>query len=121
MIAKKKKVSRNFVAKWTKTPIQGFTKVSRGCLKGRRRRWREEDEQRIKSIHYDLCQNPSELYTGATAIEQEWRIRHPDISPPPLRTIGQILSDLCQITEEMIHTKDHLAIFAIQNTLSTIF
>jgi len=94
MIAKKKKVTRNFVIKWTSSPSQDFAKDDRGWPKGKRRKWTAEDEKRIKSIYKDLCQNPLEFYTGATAIEQEWREKHSDISPPPLRTIGRILSDL---------------------------
>lgn len=31
---------------------------------------------------------------GATAIQTEWRRRYPEDDPPPLRTIGQILTDL---------------------------
>jgi len=93
MIAKKKKVSRDFVIKWTKSLTQDFTKDCRGWPKGKRRKWTEEDEKRIKGIYKDLCQNPFEFYSGATAIEQEWRKRYPTIPPLPLRTIGQILKD----------------------------
>jgi len=94
MIAKKKKVSRPFVIKWTESPTQDFTKDDRGWSRGKRRKWSKEDEQRIKSIYCDLKENPTEFYTGATAIEQERRKRYPDVPPLPLRTIGQILSDL---------------------------
>ncbi len=94
MIAKKKKVSRDFVIRWTGSPTQDFTKDNRGWPKGKRRKWTKEDERRVKTIHNDLKEDSLEFYTGATAIEQEWRKRYPDISPLPLRTIGQILSDL---------------------------
>lgn len=97
MIAKKKKVSRPFVIKWTKLLNQDFTKDNRGWEKGRRRKWPKETEKRIKTIFNDLKEDPYQFYLGATAIEQEWRKRFPgisSISSPPLRTIGQILSDL---------------------------
>lgn len=94
MIAKKRKVSRNFVIKWTESPTQDFTKDDRGWPKGKRRRWTNEDEERIRSIHRVLYQDPLGFYTGATAIEQEWRKRYPNIPLLPLRTIGQILQDL---------------------------
>lgn len=94
MIAKKKKVSRNFVIEWTKFPNQDFTKDNRGWPVGKRRKWNKIVENRIKKIHQHLKADPYQFYTGSTAIEQEWRKRYPDISPPPLRTIGQILSDL---------------------------
>jgi len=93
-IARKQKATRNFVIKWTKSPTQDFTKDNRGWLKGKRRKWTNQDEQRIKDIYQSLENNPKEFYTGATAIEQEWRRRYPEIPPLPLRTIGQILKDL---------------------------
>lgn len=94
MIASRKKVSRNFVGAWTKSPIQNFTQDRRGWLKGRRRKWKQITEKRIQTIHRFLTNNVKQFYSGATAVEQEWRKRYPQISPPPLRTIGQILSDL---------------------------
>ena len=94
MIAKKKKVSRPFVIKWTKSINQDFTKDNRGWEKGKRRKWSRKIERKIKTIHQALKKDPHQFYLGATAIEQKWRKRYPKISPPPLRTIGQILSDL---------------------------
>lgn len=66
----------------------------RGWQKGKRRKWTKVDEKRIKMIYKDLEKDPFQFYTGATAIEQEWRKRYSSLSPPPLRTIGRILSDL---------------------------
>ena len=94
MIAKKEKVSRDFVRKWTQSPQQDFTQDSRGWEKGKRRKWSKITERRIKSIHQLLEKDSLRFYSGATAIEQEWRKRYPNIQPPPLRTIGKILSDL---------------------------
>ena len=94
MIAKKKKLSKKFVIKWTKFPNQDFSKDDRGWEKGKRRKWTKTDEQRIKKIHADLTRDPYQFYTGATAIEQEWRKKYPDIPFLPLRTTGQILADL---------------------------
>ncbi len=92
MIAKKKKVSRNFVIKWTKSLYQDFTEDSRGWEKGKRRKWAKETEKKIKKIYNDLEKDPSQFYLGATAIEQEWRKKYSE-APPPLRTIGQIMRD----------------------------
>lgn len=94
MIAKKEKTSRNFVIRWTQSPNQDFTKDNRGWPKGNRKKWNKVTEKRIKEIHQFLENNPHQFYTGATAIEQEWRKRYPKSPAPPLRTIGQILKDL---------------------------
>lgn len=93
-IARKKHMSNNFVIKWTQSKEQDFTKDDRGWTKGKRRKWNDETINIIKEIHNKLSSNPNEFFTGATAIEQEWRKRYPDIEIPPLRTIGMILSDL---------------------------
>ncbi len=87
-------MSIDFVVSWTKSPNQDFTKDKRGWPKGKRRKWTKATEDRIKKIHNDLENDPFEFYTGATAITDEWRKRYPNISPPPLITIGRILSDL---------------------------
>ncbi|MDI6782960.1 MAG: hypothetical protein QME64_02565 [bacterium] len=94
MIARRKKVSRDFVIGWTKSPNQDVTKDNRGWPRGKRRKWSKITENRIKQIHKYLGSASSKFYTGATAIEQEWRKRYSNISPPPLRTIGQISADL---------------------------
>ena len=78
---------------WTKSPNQDFTKDDRGWPKGKRRKWSQKTEKRIKTIHQDLEQDTYQFYTGATAIDQEWRKRHFE-APPPLRTIGKIMADL---------------------------
>lgn len=79
---------------WTKSPTQDFTKDNRGWPKGKRRKWNEEDEKKIRTIHEQLKNNPYQFYLGATAIEQEWRKEYPETSPLPLRTIGRIMADL---------------------------
>lgn len=94
MIAKKKKISRNFVIKWTQASDQDFTQDNRGWKKGKRRKWAKETERKIRKIYNGLKNNPSQFYLGATAIKQEWRRKYLKIPPPPLRTIGQILQDL---------------------------
>lgn len=94
MIAKKKKVSRPFVIKWTKSSKQDFTKDGRGWQKGKRRKWTKDIERKIEKIYNDLEKDPLQFYLGATTIAQVWRKRYSKISPPPLRTIGQILEDL---------------------------
>lgn len=79
--------------KWTKSPNQNFSKDGRGWPTGKRRKWNKNTERRIKAIHQELEQDIYQFYTGATAIDQEWRKRHSDV-PPPLRTIGRIMADL---------------------------
>lgn len=94
MIAKNRKVSRDFVREWTKSTEQDFTKDHRGWKKGKGRKWSKLVGKKIKQIYQSLKSDSSKFYLGASAIEQEWRKRYSRISPPPLRTIGQILKDL---------------------------
>jgi hypothetical protein len=93
MIAKKKRVSRNFVIAWTQSPNQDFNKDNRGWPKGKRRKWTKETEGKIRTIYNSLKNDPCRFYLGATAIANEWQRRYPNISPPLLITIGRILSD----------------------------
>ena len=51
MIAKKKRVSRNFVIKWSKSKNQDFNKDDKGWTKGERRKYDKGTEQKIKQIH----------------------------------------------------------------------
>jgi hypothetical protein len=78
---------------WTKSPNQDFSKDNRGWPKGKRRKWSKKTEKRIKAVHQELEQDSYQFYTGATAIDQEWRKRYSE-TPPPLRTIGKIMADL---------------------------
>lgn len=80
--------------KWTKSPRQNFVEDNRGWKKGRQRKWTKETQQRIRQIHQQLEADPHQFYSGATAINQAWRRKYPNISPPPLRTIGKIMADL---------------------------
>jgi len=123
MIAKKKRVSRNFVIKWTESPNQDFSKDKRGWIAGKRRKWGKVVEDRIKKIHQDLKSDPHQFYTGATAIEQEWRRRYCDISPPLLRTIGQILSDLGLSEQRKRHKQKGAAKYLCypEHTIYTLF
>lgn len=93
-IAKMKGVSRNFVIRWTKEERQDITEDGRGWKKGKGRKWGEEVREKIKKIHDRLKGDKKAFYTGATAIEQEWRKEHPKDGIPPLRTMGQILKEL---------------------------
>jgi len=93
-IAKKERMSKDFVIRWTQSPFQDFTKDKRGWPKGKRREWDDRTINIIKEIHNYLMNDPTKFYIGATAIVQEWRKRYPDVEIPPLRSIGMILSDL---------------------------
>jgi len=93
-IAKKQKMSFNFVLKWTQKKDMNFTIDKRGWAKGKRRKWNKLTEKRIAMLHSYLTQTQEEFYTGATAINLAWREKYPGQVAPPLRTIGQILKDL---------------------------
>ncbi len=91
MIAKRKRVSRNFVIRWTKAPGQDFTTDTRGWPKGKTRKYSKRTESRIKQIHWKLANNPLEYFAGASAILQKWRQLHPSVKPPNFRFIGRTL------------------------------
>ena len=93
-IIRKKKLSKNFVIRWTQSKNQDFTIDKRGWPMGKRRKWDDKTINIIKEIHKQLSEDPQEFFTGATAIAQEWRKKYPELEMPPLRTIGMILSDL---------------------------
>ena len=93
-IAKRQKVTKKFVIKWTRTPEQDFLRDDRGWKMGQGRKWDEADRWRIQIIHESLRTDPLQFYWGASAVEQEWRKRFPDVVAPPVRTIGYILSTL---------------------------
>jgi transposase len=87
-------VSRPFVIRWSQSMDQDVTIDDRGWPKGRRRRWSEQTERRIASLHTELKHGSDAFYWGPTAIAQKWLRHYPTEPPPPLRTIGQILKDL---------------------------
>lgn len=93
-IARDLAVSRTFVTRWSASPDQDFTSDMRGWTKDIRRKWDISVERSIRDIYRHLAEDPRQFYTGATAIAQEWRSRYPGSTPPPLRTIGKIMSDL---------------------------
>lgn len=92
-ISRELHMSKHFVVRWTQSPGQDFSKDGRGWPKGQRRKWTESTEQRIREIHENQLSDPEEFFFGATAIQHRWRKKYRDV-PPPLRTIGQILTDL---------------------------
>jgi hypothetical protein len=93
-IARAKGVSKKFVIKWTRSPGQDCSADKRGWVKGTGRKWDTSVEARIREIHHHLASDPRQFFTGATAIAQEWKIRHPGATLPPSRTIGKIMSNL---------------------------
>lgn len=94
VIVREEKVSRGFVYKWTQSKDQDFTEDNRGWKKGRGRKWDKSIEEKIKRIREYLDNKTDGFYTGATAVEMEWRKRYPDLDPPSLRTIGRIMVGL---------------------------
>ena len=69
-IAKQLRVSKHFVIRWTQSMDQDVTIDHRGWPKGRRRRWSQETEGRIASLHKELKGGPDAFYWGSTAIAQ---------------------------------------------------
>src|SRR6267143_203154 len=94
MIARQLQVSRGFVRRWTREPAQDLSADDRGWPKGQRRSWDQATVERVKEIHQFLQQDPHQFFSGATAVAQEWRRRHPAVEPPALRTIGRLLAEL---------------------------
>ena len=92
-IARSLGMSKHTVIRWTQSPNQDFTRDNRGWPKGKRRKWSETTEARIRVIHRYLLEDPEEFFYGATAIVHQWRKQYSDV-PPPIRTTGQILKDL---------------------------
>ena len=90
-IAKEEKVSLNFVKRWIQEEDMDFEKDDRGWPKGKLRKWDRKTIERIERIRKELEQ--TSYYIGSTAVEMEWRKRYSE-PPPPLRTIGRIVSDL---------------------------
>jgi transposase len=99
-IARIEGVSKKFVVRWTKAPDQECSLDMRGWPKGVGRKWDASVVARVREIHDDLRENPHQFFTGATAIAQEWGTRYPGATPPPLRTIGKMMSDLGLSTEK---------------------
>lgn len=95
-IAKKKRISKHFVLKWTKEDLKDhdFASDNRGWPMGKLRKWNEDALKRVKELHTMITENPRSFYSGATAIESAWRRQYPDKQVPPLRTIGKMLKDL---------------------------
>lgn len=108
-------MSWNFVIAWTKSPTQDFNKDRRGWKKGKTRKHTKIDEQRIKKIHKELAENSESYFVGASAIIQEWLIRHPNIKPPHPKFIGRTLKKF-GLTKKIqkAETKELLVIFITQ-------
>lgn len=113
-------VSTNFVVKWTQSEDQDFTEDGRGWEKGRPRKWKEGTVKRIKRIREELEEDPSEDYWGPSAIEVEYRKRHPEKEVPPLRTIGKILKGL-GVTKNQKNEKSRGALRYLRYPEHTIY
>ena len=87
-IARSLGMSKHTVVRWTQSPNQDFSRDNRGWPKGKRRKWSETTEARIRVIHRYLLEDPEEFFYGATAIVHQWRKQYSD-APPPIRTTGQ--------------------------------
>ncbi|MBU1129917.1 hypothetical protein KKE45_01195 [Patescibacteria group bacterium] len=86
------RTTRKFIIKWTKLADQNFSKDNRGWPKGKRRTWAKITAKKVETIFQSLENDPTAFFTGATAIDLEWRNRY-QTTPPPIRTIGKILAD----------------------------
>jgi hypothetical protein len=80
------------VSAWTTAPDQDLTVDGRGWKKDRPRMYTKKDEQLILSIHQQLDHNPKMFFSGASAIQQEYRKLYPNATVPSLRFIGRTLT-----------------------------
>lgn len=85
-------LSLDFVTSWTKAVDQDLTVDGRGWKKDRPRMYSKKDEQLILSIHQHLDKNPKMYFSGASAIQQEYRKLYPNAKVPSLRFIGRTLT-----------------------------
>lgn len=103
-ISRRLGVSKKFVIRWTQSMSQDFGHDGRGWKKGAGKKWKEQHRQQVAEIHAFLRNEPEQFFSGATAIAQEWRQRYPADPVPPLRTIGQILTELGLSEKRRIRT-----------------
>jgi len=80
-----------FVISWTKQPNQDPHYDRRGWKKGIPRKYTDHQEQKILSIYYNLKDDPSSFFCGASAILNLWKDYYPSTLPPHLRYIGRVL------------------------------
>jgi Putative ATPase subunit of terminase (gpP-like) len=85
-------VSRMFVHRWTQDPARRPEADARGWRKGTGRRWSADTHRRLVAIAEELRADPTEFFTGATAVLQAFRARYPDEPAPPVRTVGRTLT-----------------------------
>jgi len=64
----------------------------RGWPKGEERRWSAETQARLIAIAQALRADPTEFFTGASAVIQTFRARYPADPVPSLRTVGRTLA-----------------------------
>ncbi len=93
-IALKKRISKHFVIKWTKSPFQDFEEDLRGWPMGQTRKWSEQTKLRVAELHQQLKTDPHSFYWGPTAIQNALKRTYTGQEIPPLRTIGKMLKDL---------------------------
>lgn len=89
-IARREHLGKKFVMRWTESEDQDLTADARGWPKGVARSWDEKTEQRIVRLHGQICRDPHEFFSGATAIAQRYSKTYSG-PVPSLRTIGRIL------------------------------
>jgi len=92
-IAKLLDVSKGFVVNWTQSKHRSPGADARGWPKGRGRKWDVATRRRIQRLHAELERSPRAFFSGASAIQQQYRARYPASRVPPLRTIGRVLSE----------------------------
>ncbi len=67
-IARRLGMSKHTVVRWTQSPNQDFTRDNRGWPKGKRRKWSETTEARIRVIHRYLLEDPEEFFYDDSAL-----------------------------------------------------
>ena len=90
---KRKKFQETLLSNGQNHLIKILPKIIVAGKKAKEGIWNKDTEKRIETIYSSLKKDPKQFYLSASVIQTEWYKRYPDISPPPLRTIGQIMAD----------------------------
>lgn len=87
-------MSWDFVTAWTKSSDQDFNQDKRGWIKGRGRKYTEEDKQIIQRLREELKNNPNEFFYGDKAILQLFQEKFLEKKEPSISFTNRTLSVL---------------------------
>lgn len=92
-IAKSLNVSKKFVQKWVESTENELNMDKRGWPKGKPRAIESEMRNQILSTHDKLRADPTQFFTGPTAVQLLFEQTYPNLEVPSLRSIGRILKE----------------------------